>query len=349
MEPGQVNDGGVAGAHGTNPRVSVVIPTFNRADDLSQALNAIVSQSIVPFEVIVVDDSLDDKTKKLLEAMSGAFSDRGSTLRYVKNPRERGVGISRNVGIETAQGDIVQFTDDDVILQPGFFETVLKVYRNHPDAVGVQGHLIIDPEAYNPDSMYNTLRKMFCLSYTTHRGCRVLRSFKTTYPVKGKGADPCEWMSGCSQSFRREALGDIRNDERMKRYSAGDDLDISYNVWRHSGGRLYLSFDARVLHKEAQIARSSSNRMLYIDSIYSYYLFRKNVPRSVLSSAAYYWSRLGQLMLNLFEQVRGPSGPGRAVGRLQLKHLFRAQILWLSKRKEIAAGELSFFDEYLDM
>jgi len=329
--------------------MSVVIPTFNRADDLSQALHAILAQSVVPMEIVVVDDSTDDRTERLLESLSKDFAARGCALRYVRNPRERGVGIARNVGLEMAKGDIIQFTDDDVVFQPGFIESVLRVYRDHTDAVGVQGYLMTYPQANDPDSMYNTLRKMFRLSFTTRGGAKVLRSFKTTYPVRGEGAEPCDWMSGCSQSFLRSAVGGVRNDERMKRYSTGDDLDISYNVGRKAGGRLYLTFDALFEHKEAQVARSSSNRMLYIDAVYSYYLFKKNVPRSVGNSMVFYWSRLGQLFLNLVEHFKGPSGPSRAVGRFELRHIFRSQVLWLSKRREIASGELSFFEEYLNM
>jgi hypothetical protein len=190
---------------------------------------------------------------------------------------------------------------------------------------------------------------MFCLSFTSKDDCRVLRSFKTTYPVKGTGTIPCEWMSGNSQSFRREAIGDLRNDERMKRYSSGDDLDISYNVGRRGKGRLYLSFDALFAHKEVQVARNPSSRMLYFDAIYSYYLFKKNVPRKMSNSLAFYWSRVGQSFLNLVAYGKNLARTGRSSGGFELKHMFRSQLLWLSKRKAIASGDLSFFDEYLNL
>src|SRR5436190_13787814 len=88
-----------------NPRVSVIIPTYNRAMMVVDAVKSAVEQSYRDIEVIVVDDGGVDDTQKRLEA----FGDR---VIYVKQ-KNQGVAAARNTGLQRARGEWIAFLDSD--------------------------------------------------------------------------------------------------------------------------------------------------------------------------------------------------------------------------------------------
>ena len=87
--------------------VSVIIPTFNRAHVLAQAINSVLKQTYKTLELIVVDDGSIDDTENLI----GAFDD--PRLIYLKSPQNYGVSAARNRGIAAARGEWLAFLDSD--------------------------------------------------------------------------------------------------------------------------------------------------------------------------------------------------------------------------------------------
>ena len=76
-------------------KVSVVIPTFNRASFIKRAINSVLNQSLSPFEIIVVDDGSTDNTKEILKDLP---------IRYIYQ-KNKGVSSARNRGIKEAKGN----------------------------------------------------------------------------------------------------------------------------------------------------------------------------------------------------------------------------------------------------
>jgi Glycosyl transferase family 2 len=89
-----------------NPKVSVVIPTYNRADKVRKSVESVLAQSFTDLEVIVVDDGSSDETAPTLQY---AFGDR---IRYYFQSNQ-GVSAARNKGIEEARGEWIAFLDSD--------------------------------------------------------------------------------------------------------------------------------------------------------------------------------------------------------------------------------------------
>ena len=88
-----------------SPKVSVIVPTYNRADRLERALNSIVSQTCQDFELIVVDDGSTDKTSQLMKSFPKA--------QYFYIKKNSGVSKARNVGLAFAKGELICFLDSD--------------------------------------------------------------------------------------------------------------------------------------------------------------------------------------------------------------------------------------------
>jgi glycosyltransferase involved in cell wall biosynthesis len=92
------------------PRISVVIPTYQRVDGCRRAVESVLAQELEPLEVIVVDDGSSDATEQEI----GAWAREDSRLCYVRMPRNFGnPAPARNVGIAHARGDWVALLDDD--------------------------------------------------------------------------------------------------------------------------------------------------------------------------------------------------------------------------------------------
>jgi len=91
-------------------KISVVIPTFNRAGQILGALGSVFSQTVQPFEVIVIDDGSSDSTEEVLAPFMQA-------IRYIKT-ENRGVSAARNRGILEATGEWIAFLDSDDTWEP---------------------------------------------------------------------------------------------------------------------------------------------------------------------------------------------------------------------------------------
>ena len=118
-------------------KISVIIPTHNRADQLRQALTAIAGlSSESDFEVVVVDNNSTDHTRQTAESF-------GNRITYVFEERTA-FSRARRTGAQAATGDIFLYIDDDVILRTGAFKGLVQLFRSHADCGMVAGR--IDPQ-----------------------------------------------------------------------------------------------------------------------------------------------------------------------------------------------------------
>lgn len=89
------------------PRVSVVIPTYNRADIITRAVDSVLAQTVDDIEVLIIDDGSTDGTRALIEDIDD------SRVRYLAHDTNRGVSAARNTGVEAGRGEYVAFLDSD--------------------------------------------------------------------------------------------------------------------------------------------------------------------------------------------------------------------------------------------
>jgi glycosyltransferase involved in cell wall biosynthesis len=121
--------------------VSVIIPTFNRAALCKYAVESVLAQTYRNLEVIVVDDGSVDDTRELLAGLD-------ERVRYLWQ-RNAGVSASRNLGIESAQGEFLTFLDSDDSWLPWKLEAQLAVLKAYPNA----GMVFTDMAAVGDDQV----------------------------------------------------------------------------------------------------------------------------------------------------------------------------------------------------
>ena len=111
----------------STPCISVIIPTYNRCWILKEAIDSVLSQEYIDFEIIVVDDGSNDATAALLSA----YGDQITTI-YQEN---RGVSAARNAGILMAKGKYVAFLDSDDMWLPEKLSCQVDFFQSHAEAV----------------------------------------------------------------------------------------------------------------------------------------------------------------------------------------------------------------------
>jgi glycosyltransferase involved in cell wall biosynthesis len=109
------------------PRVTVIIPTYNRAHLLLEALDSVVAQTFTDYEIIVADDGSTDMTADVVAQY-------GSSVRYVVSPHRGAAGAyARNLGLQHARGDYVGFLDSDDRWLPQKLARQVALLEANPD------------------------------------------------------------------------------------------------------------------------------------------------------------------------------------------------------------------------
>lgn len=107
------------------PKVSVIIPTYNRAAYIIRTLDSVFAQTFTDYEVIVIDDGSTDNTSEVLKPCL----DRITCIRKVNG----GQGSARNAGISMAKGEYIAFLDSDDLWLPAKLETQVRFMDDHPE------------------------------------------------------------------------------------------------------------------------------------------------------------------------------------------------------------------------
>ncbi len=106
------------------PKVSVIIPTYNRAKNLIQSIDSVMNQTYQDLEIIIVDDGSTDNTKEVLSKYDGK-------VRYFYQ-ENRGVSAARNIGIKESRGEFIAFLDSDDSWLGNKLEQQMKLFQYDP-------------------------------------------------------------------------------------------------------------------------------------------------------------------------------------------------------------------------
>jgi glycosyltransferase involved in cell wall biosynthesis len=274
-------------------KISVIIPTKNRAADLKATLDDLVAQTRRPDEIVIVDQSAVP-----------SFDPAGFPIpvNYLHAPELSGAAVARNDAMDRATGDIWVFLDDDVILEAEYIEQIASAYN--PEIVGVSG--IITNYSVPP---------------------LVRRMFEKTF-VKGAFHDdrqPIYWRAndlrshppqrvrqfGCGvMSFRANVIRELRFDPMLTGGSLAEDIDFCARLPR--GSALLIAPRARLFHKRSAVGRVTDH-WLDQHAQSSAYMRLRNWNRGIGDGLSFAWLQVGYLfMATIGSLKRGSLEPFRA-------------------------------------
>lgn len=197
-------------------RISLVIATYNRAEQLLATLRSVVEQSLAPeaWECVVVDNNSTDATRERVVALCAEHPT--LNIRYIFE-REQGLSAARNAGIGAAKGDIIAFVDDDERIVPDFLSAYIDLFDAMPEAMAAGGRIIAEYPTGRPRWMSRYAEQP--IANPMHYGNSVC-----LFPA---GKIP----GGGNMAFRREALNrvgifDTTLGRTGKRLIGGEESDL---------------------------------------------------------------------------------------------------------------------------
>jgi len=113
-----------------NPKVSIIIPVYNRTALLGETLLSCFRQTYDTIEVVIVDDGSEEDINGCIRIVHGEIR-QGHTLKYLRQERAN-ANVARNRGIASSDGDFIQFLDSDDILHPEKIERQVRILQQNP-------------------------------------------------------------------------------------------------------------------------------------------------------------------------------------------------------------------------
>lgn len=281
--------------------ISVVIPTIGRVVDLTRTLESIVCQTTVPGEVLVIDQSEEKSGQGVVKDFQGLLD-----IKYIYSTRKSSSN-ARNIGIRSSRGGIICVLDDDLFLDKDYFNNAIRFFRDHPDALGVQGINTTVEQGYlnklggkrSRLLLYNLFAAIFLLNRggTTNK---FLPSARNVYCKYTKDISNCQWLSGCC-FYRRGVFSDLKCkfDENMIRYCYGEDKLFSYQLYKRFPKSLYIDPSIQYEHSPHLEGRLPNNDLIKTRILYNYYIWHEVVENTLANRVLFFWSSLGDLILHL--------------------------------------------------
>lgn len=151
----------------TQPLVSIIIPTYNRAHLIGETLDSVLEQTYQNWECIVVDDGSTDTTEEVLKL----YMVNDTRFQYHKRPEHLlgGGNAARNFGFEQANGEYVQWFDDDDIMLEDYIKARIHLFSAEVNMVLCTGYMVDDNlhnRTFLPIKLMNSIYKDYVL-YTS--------------------------------------------------------------------------------------------------------------------------------------------------------------------------------------
>ncbi len=275
-----------AGAQ-TTLSVAVVIPTKNRPDDLDITVQTLLAQTVLPQQVIIVDQSSGDegqtRVRDRFAALDPATRDRIS-LSYLRDTTLGGLTAARNRALREVHSDIVLFLDDDVELEADFIHEILAAYERCPGATGVSGIIT----SYSPPPLaFRCWTRVFSRGpfhddrQPVYWNSRNLASRSLVRVTR---------LGGGLMSFRMTAIAGCWFDENLTGACPGEDVEFTARLG--AGAVLLIAPGARLIHKQTPVQRSGEH---WLDRYAStmWYLYLRNWNHGIVNRVWFAWLNVG--------------------------------------------------------
>jgi len=271
--------------------VSVIIPTKNRPADLELTVRTLVNQSVLPEQLIIVDQSVTDESRRQIEGLISCASNQPLAkidLDYIWDPEVSGLAAARNRAMSRATGDIWLFLDDDVQLEANFVEEMVAAYHLRPEANGVSGIVT----NYRPPSAAIRYWTTVFVRGPFHDDRQPVywnsENLQSSEPI------PVSRLGGGLMSFRAEAIRDLRFDENLRGVCDGEDIDFCCQMPK--GALMLIAPLAHLTHNQSPIGRSQQHWLgRHVRA--NYFLYRKHWAKAFGNRLYFVWLNSGYFLL----------------------------------------------------
>ena len=316
-------------------KFNLIICTYQRSQAIERLLESVMEQKLYPDEILVIDASPDDLTKKL-------FGDKVyPALKYHKVGKDdSGLTRQRNFGIKhsSPEMEVLCFLDDDIVLEPDYFEKLVESYIKYPRTIGIGGRIKDDIawkkvsennkprfdefqfDGYvRPLGQRNVLRKRLSLLSDKPPGImpEFSHGFSTGFLPPSEEIYPVEFFMGGVASYKHELFLEINFSEKFIGYGLYEDLDFCLRASKI--GQLYVNTAAKVAHLHDEAGRPDHYKYGRMVVENGYHVWKLKNPKPSFKAAFKFWAI--HVLLLMIRFVNGfskdKSGFNDARGRLR--------------------------------
>jgi GT2 family glycosyltransferase/glycosyltransferase involved in cell wall biosynthesis len=235
------------------PTVSIIILSFNKVEYTHQCFDSLLQYTNIPYELIVVDNNSDDKTKTFLNKLQNV------TVLY--NKENVGFGNACNQGAEKARGEYLLFLNNDTLLTPGWLEPLLHRIKTIPDCGSVGGK-ILD---------FNGLIQEAGGIITKNGNCKVLGAGQSPNLYDYSFFREVDHCTAACFLIKKSVFQKINGFDKIYSPAYYEDVDLSMAV-RHAGYKIYYEPKSVIYHNQHT---SSSKKSIMLLSMRNKIRFKK--------------------------------------------------------------------------
>jgi GT2 family glycosyltransferase len=310
--------------------LSIVIPTYNRAKDLEETLRELSAFINQIENVIIVDQSKNNQTKNLIKKI------KNKKIKYIFS-KIPSITIARNLGVENTSKntELICFLDDDVTPGKNYFQEILKVFNQQPEAKAVAGY-------FSPEKMgkfESFIRKIFLIRNLEKDRARILSAYGNTYPSNLSKVVNAEWLPGVNMVYKKEIFKKQKFDENLLGYTIAEDIDFSYRLFKNYPSSIFITPFAKIVHRASTVEREPTRRMAYVNQVDHFYFHFKNLNNNIFKNIKFGWSILGISLLRSLNFIIKPS----KMNYLKLKYFIESLIYSLKNIRKIKSGRVREF------
>jgi GT2 family glycosyltransferase len=261
----------------------VIIPTKNRFDDLLKAVASIISQHRLPEELILVDQSDSDASRKKIQDMMVMVAN-AVQLIYIYDPSINGLVHAKQVGVSNSGGDVVCFLEDDVVLEAHYIEHMERAFCDYPSMMGCCG-----VTTNLPKLPFNYV----WFFHFFHRGIFHDPRVGVHGHLLGKDGTmiPSRYLSGGTSAFRKNVFEKVPFD-LANGFFMLEDIDFSMRAANVFGDCFYINPGARLAHHMSPLNRAVLGKK-YQRKLREFLVFYKKHGVGIAQLASLLWLLVG--------------------------------------------------------
>lgn len=259
-------------------KISIIIPTYNRAEYLKQSIESALTQTYTQYEVLVVDDGSTDNTKEIIDSF------KSERLRHIKKEHS-GAPATRNRGIKEAKGEFIIWLGSDDILMPEAIATYMKALKKFPTVDVFYGNILVT------DEKLNKLMELKYLDWYKRNAELLTKMFNSNCIPDGGSMikkDCFTRVGGYDEAFLR--AHDYEFWVRLIKFAQFKYIDQTILKWRWHGKnmssgtiKIDTNYDIRVIYKMLALF---SLKELFPNIGWKFFLFKKKVEAKALLKVA---------------------------------------------------------------
>lgn len=278
---------------GQSSKVSIIIPTLNRVSSLARTLGFISKSSILPDEVIIVDQSPIDTAEKIKELCDSQTL----KIKYI-HINEPSLTGARNAGIELCKNDIAIFMDDDVDIGTDTIKNILVLFKDNSIS------MVAGIDSGSPMKRLSLPSLIFFRSsfFKRYKGHVAMAGYGV-FPQNPQAETPTEWAMGFFFAIRKSLAQKwgLKFDENLKYYAYAEDMDFTYRYFlksKEENLKCIMSTAATVLHNVSKEYRLPSRQRTFMEICHRRYVMSKH-GNSILRKIIMLWSDIGTAILRI--------------------------------------------------